>query len=224
MTPSTIYATRFAELGYRMDAPGCWRFVDRSTKASVGRHHPSRALLLADLNRYATEFGCAADCIPTPFKFARSASSPPHLQVSTVTTRRIWDAAEDQRLLELILRGYPRSVIATVLHRTDSSIRARGRRLAILPHEPLCDLDAGCTKCDDHRARLRNYELVLYLTAPELKDALHTVLKESRELCRDAQTPLHNALENGERLLNEIAARIKLPDLSLILNLRHMND
>lgn len=60
MTDSPCRPTRFAELGYRKDARRVWRFVDRSTEASVGPHYPSRAELLADLDRYATEFGCAA--------------------------------------------------------------------------------------------------------------------------------------------------------------------
>ena len=50
-----IFRTRFAELGYRQDAPGLWRFVDQITDNSVGPQYHSKAELLADLARYASE-------------------------------------------------------------------------------------------------------------------------------------------------------------------------
>jgi hypothetical protein len=59
MNTPVIHATRFAELGYRQDGPALWRFVDRSTQASVGPQHPTKTALLADLERYGYVFGCA---------------------------------------------------------------------------------------------------------------------------------------------------------------------
>lgn len=51
--------TRFAELGYRLDAPECWRIVDLSSGHSIGPHYRTVLELLADLERYAAGFGCA---------------------------------------------------------------------------------------------------------------------------------------------------------------------
>lgn len=51
--------TRFKDIGYRRDAPNLWRFVDMSTDASIGPQFRTKAELLADLNRFATLFGCA---------------------------------------------------------------------------------------------------------------------------------------------------------------------
>lgn len=59
----TIRPTRFAELGYRQDAPGLWRIydiTDASRPAAVGPQYRSKAELLADLERYAALFGCGA--------------------------------------------------------------------------------------------------------------------------------------------------------------------
>lgn len=71
--PGHIIETRFDELGYfhstgvqiggaghgrRVDN---WRFVDLSDSSSVaqiGPEYKSRAELLADLDRYAAEYGC----------------------------------------------------------------------------------------------------------------------------------------------------------------------
>jgi hypothetical protein len=59
---SRIYRTRFLELGYHNWGPGHWRFLDLSDPdgrpADVGPVYPTRAELLADLQRYAAERGC----------------------------------------------------------------------------------------------------------------------------------------------------------------------
>ena len=52
--------TRYPELGYRQDAPGLWRIVATDGNASVGPQYRSKTELLADLERFATEYGCAA--------------------------------------------------------------------------------------------------------------------------------------------------------------------
>lgn len=61
---ATLHPTRYPELGYRKDAPDCWRFVDRSTDASVGLQYPTKSELLADLDRYAAVFGVAGSDDP----------------------------------------------------------------------------------------------------------------------------------------------------------------
>lgn len=68
MSKGRNYPTRYAELWYRNDAEGmrkkaCWRFVDASTNASVGPQYPDRIELLADLDRFAREFGAAATVV-----------------------------------------------------------------------------------------------------------------------------------------------------------------
>lgn len=58
---STVRSTRFAILGYRQDAPGLWRIYDTSDPrrpAAVGPHYRTKMELLADLPRYARDFGC----------------------------------------------------------------------------------------------------------------------------------------------------------------------
>jgi predicted membrane protein len=58
---SPINKTRFKEIGFTKVAPGLWRFVDLETGATVGPHYARKDELLADLTRYATDYGCS-DC------------------------------------------------------------------------------------------------------------------------------------------------------------------
>jgi hypothetical protein len=63
MNEPSIRRTRYPELGYRQigprkSDPARWRFVDVSTDADVGAQYASKAELLADLERYASLFGC----------------------------------------------------------------------------------------------------------------------------------------------------------------------
>lgn len=56
--------TRFAELGILKCTPSLWRIVDITEGLDSGRvigpHYRSKMELLADLPRYAQEFGCDA--------------------------------------------------------------------------------------------------------------------------------------------------------------------
>lgn len=54
----SIRKTRFPELGYEQHAPGLWRIIALDTGSAVGPHYPSKTELLADLERYAQEYGC----------------------------------------------------------------------------------------------------------------------------------------------------------------------
>lgn len=54
MTP-----TRFAELGYEQHGPKLWRVVTTDTGSAVGPQYATKAELLADLERYAADYGCA---------------------------------------------------------------------------------------------------------------------------------------------------------------------
>ena len=55
----TIRPTRFAILGYRQDAAQLWRIysMDGDRPHAVGPHYRTKTELLADLERYAQEYG-----------------------------------------------------------------------------------------------------------------------------------------------------------------------
>ena len=56
-----IRPTRYATLGYRCDGRGLWRVYDvddRESPAAVGPQYRTKMELLADLARYASEYGC----------------------------------------------------------------------------------------------------------------------------------------------------------------------
>ena len=65
INPRTTRPTRYPELGYQKVAPGLWRFVDLETGSTVGPQFKTKAELLADLARYATEYG-ATGTTPAP--------------------------------------------------------------------------------------------------------------------------------------------------------------
>lgn len=50
--------TRYKDLGFRQDAPSLWRIIAMDTLCAVGPHYKTKAELLADLDRYAAEYGC----------------------------------------------------------------------------------------------------------------------------------------------------------------------
>lgn len=147
MAQSSIRPTRFKTLGYRQDAPDCWRIIDRSSTpgAAVGPQYASRGELFGDLERFAREFGCAG-AKPAP----RAALRPPHL--------------------------------------------------------PLCEPDAGCERCATHRERLRAYQRILTLRAPDLKESLAAVLAEIGEIEWDDSARCCIVIRKAEQLLAEIDA------------------
>jgi hypothetical protein len=60
-TSNTIRPTRYTGLGYREDFRGCWRIYDISEpgrQGAVGPKYRTKVELLADLDRYAREYGC----------------------------------------------------------------------------------------------------------------------------------------------------------------------
>lgn len=55
-----VFHTRFKTLGFVQLDPRTWQFVildDPNHPSQVGTHYASKAELLADLTRYATEYG-----------------------------------------------------------------------------------------------------------------------------------------------------------------------
>lgn len=52
-----VCSTAYPELSYQRQID-CWRIIDNSDGRSVGPAYRSEAELLADLVRYAVQFGC----------------------------------------------------------------------------------------------------------------------------------------------------------------------
>ena len=51
--------TRFPELGYADTGHGVWRIIDTDGGCAVGPFYATKAELLANLESYAVDFGCA---------------------------------------------------------------------------------------------------------------------------------------------------------------------
>ncbi len=64
-SPDRLRETGWAELRYRRDGPGLWRFYDAETESAVGPIHSTRGALLRDLERFADVFGAARIAAPT---------------------------------------------------------------------------------------------------------------------------------------------------------------
>ena len=54
-----VKRTRYPDLGYARTGD-IWRVVDINSGSVVGPHYKTRIELLADLNRYAHDYGCVA--------------------------------------------------------------------------------------------------------------------------------------------------------------------
>ena len=66
MIHNTLYKTRFTEIGFTLNSPADWRFVDLSDAQDgnkdhmhcIGASYATKAELLASVERYAAEYGC----------------------------------------------------------------------------------------------------------------------------------------------------------------------
>ena len=66
MIHGKLYKTRFTEIGFTMNSPGDWRFVDLSDAQDgnknnmhcIGASYPSKEQLLLNVERSAAEYGC----------------------------------------------------------------------------------------------------------------------------------------------------------------------
>jgi hypothetical protein len=54
---NSIRPTRYPELGYRNDGHKLWRIYVVEDEATIGPHYATKAELLADLYRFAKEYG-----------------------------------------------------------------------------------------------------------------------------------------------------------------------
>lgn len=80
-------ATRFPELSYERIDPRCWRFVD-ADGSEIGPMYPTKAELLADLDRFATHYGCN----PAPKPDTAPRALAPHCRSSNEDPQpfRLW--------------------------------------------------------------------------------------------------------------------------------------
>jgi hypothetical protein len=65
MIHGKLYKTRFSEIGFTMNSPSDWRFVDLSESKTdknqmhvIGGSYPTREQLLLNVEHYAAEYGC----------------------------------------------------------------------------------------------------------------------------------------------------------------------
>lgn len=72
--PFPARPTRYKELGYRKDGPMLWRICDLTGERAqaVGAYYATKAELLADLDRYAAEYGCDGTTHAAPTSDAKS--------------------------------------------------------------------------------------------------------------------------------------------------------
>jgi hypothetical protein len=54
----SLHRTRYKELGYSRITRDLWRLIDLETGADIGPYYRTKAELLGDLTRYATDYGC----------------------------------------------------------------------------------------------------------------------------------------------------------------------
>ena len=57
LNPIAVRQTAYKELGFAKIANNLWRIIVVEDRTVVGKPYASRAELLADLTRYATEYG-----------------------------------------------------------------------------------------------------------------------------------------------------------------------
>ena len=99
--PPTYRTTRYPELLYARFTTTLWRFLDASDKKPVGPHYRTKRALLADMERFAAQWGCVQPQSPDAG--------------FTTPTRAIWTIEDVKASLPLvrvrdgdtIYTGYP---------------------------------------------------------------------------------------------------------------------
>lgn len=92
-----LYKTRFSEIGFTLNSPGDWRFVDitdaqdgnKDHMHCVGASYPTKEQLLLNVERYAAEFGCDGANKPnvqTPSDGLLAQIARDHLGIKTLDT------------------------------------------------------------------------------------------------------------------------------------------
>jgi len=95
MIHGTLYKTRFTEIGFTLNSPGDWRFVDLSDAQDgnkdhmhcIGASYATKAELLASVERYAAEYGCDGANWLTPPAETLAQIAKQYLSIPTLETR-----------------------------------------------------------------------------------------------------------------------------------------
>lgn len=125
-----VFSTRFAELGFINQEPGLWRFVDKQNPistspygfATIGPQYATKAELLADLSRFATEYGCNGSIDPhntfravDAFEYTDAYRNSLPLPAAEIRNRltalsgriaKVWQIGEHPHALLAAYRGY----------------------------------------------------------------------------------------------------------------------
>lgn len=94
MIHNKLYKTRFTEIGFTLNSPGDWRFVDLSDAQDgnkdhmhcVGASYATKAELLASVERYAAEYGCDGANWLTPPAETLAQIAKQYLSIPTLDT------------------------------------------------------------------------------------------------------------------------------------------
>ena len=95
MIHNKLYKTRFTEIGFTLNSPGDWRFVDLSDAQDgnkdhmhcVGASYATKAELLSSVERYAAEYGCDGANWLTPPAETLAQIAKQYLSIPTLETR-----------------------------------------------------------------------------------------------------------------------------------------
>jgi hypothetical protein len=95
MIHGNLYKTRFTEIGFTLNSPGDWRFVDLSDAQDgnkdhmhcIGASYATKAELLASVERYAAEYGCDGANWLTPPAETLAQIAKQYLSIPTLETR-----------------------------------------------------------------------------------------------------------------------------------------
>jgi hypothetical protein len=96
MIHGTLHKLRFSEIGYTLNSPGDWRFVDLSDAQDgnkdrmhcIGASYPTKAELLANVERYAAEYGCNGANFLTPPAHTIARIAKDYLGISTLEEQK----------------------------------------------------------------------------------------------------------------------------------------
>jgi hypothetical protein len=95
MIHGKLYKTRFTEIGFTLNSPGDWRFVDladslageKDTMHVIGASYATKAELLASVERYAAEYGCDGANWLTPPAETLAQIAKRYLEIPTLESR-----------------------------------------------------------------------------------------------------------------------------------------
>ena len=94
MIHGKLFKTRFSEIGFTLNAPGNWRFVDLSESATdkdkmhcIGQAYPTKEQLMLNIERYAAEYGCDGANFYTPPAEVLARIAKRYLSITTLETR-----------------------------------------------------------------------------------------------------------------------------------------